>query len=338
MRRLLLLGFVLIFICPILPGQQTLNNETVLKQAHAGLSDDQLINTIKASPGNYDISMYALDVLRKAGISENVIAAIVEKASGFRAITKPGSKAAGSKGAPAGSKGATARNTGPPAGGTESSAGNGSGGAGEPSIAPALTPATDAGHSIAAAPTPVTAAGDSSAAAPSPPTGPNGLPIGINDVGVYYKDRNGAWVQMLPEIVNFESTERLRNIASAGIMKGDLEGRIEGTRGRVDATLPAVFAVYLPETVEITEYVLLELHPTSNARTFLSAEGGALHTHAGAHRDEIDFQPEKLAPRLYQITLPSIEGKGEYGLLAPGIRSTSNKETSARIYTVSVAE
>ena len=175
-------------------------------------------------------------------------------------------------------------------------------------------------------------------AAPSFVTGSNGLPIGINDVGVYYKDKNGAWVAILPEIVNFQSTGKLRNIASAGIMKGDLEGRIEGMRARVDATLPVVFAVYLPQTVEITQYVLLELHPTSNARTFLSAEGGVLRTQPGAHRDEIEFQPEKLAPRLYQITLPVTEGSGEFGLLALGSRSTANKDATAKIYTVSVAQ
>jgi hypothetical protein len=106
----------------------------------------------------------------------------------------------------------------------------------------------------------------------------------------------------------------------------------------VNATLPLVFAVYLPETVEITEYVLLRLHPAADTRTFLSAAGGLLHTQAGAQRDEVDFQPEKLAPRLYQITLPASEGKGEYGLLAPGTKTTPNKESSGTIYTISVAE
>jgi hypothetical protein len=182
--------------------------------------------------------------------------------------------------------------------------------------------------------------GGFSPAGVSAATGPNGLPVGIDDVGVYYKDRRGAWVAMLPEIVNFQSTgaSKLKNIASAGIMKGDLNGRIEGSRARLNAKLPVVFAVYLPENVEITEYVLLELHPAGNARTFLSAAGGLLHTQAGARRDEIDFQPEKLAPRLYQITLPAIEGKGEFGLLAPGTKTASNKDATGKIYTVSVAE
>jgi hypothetical protein len=277
--RKFLLGFIWLFICPILPAQQTLDNDAVIKLAQAGLSDELLITTINASPGNYDISTDGLITLKAGKISDKVVAAIVLKASGAGANLTPGSDPAGI----------------------------GSGGAG----------------------------GD---AAASPVTGSNGLPIGINDVGVYYKDKNGAWVAILPEIVNFQSTGKLRNIASAGIMKGDLEGRIEGMRARVDATLPVVFAVYLPQTVEITQYVLLELHPTSNARTFLSAEGGVLHTQPGAHRDEIDFQPEKLAPRLYQITLPVDAGNGEFGLLALGNRSLESKDATAKIYTVSVAQ
>jgi hypothetical protein len=341
-RLLLLLGLVLIFICPILPGQQTLNNDAVLKQAHAGLSDDQLINAIKASPGNYDISMYALDVLRKGGISENVIAAIVEKASGFRARTKPSSGTAVSAKSPARTGSGKAASA-VPASPTTGPGGlpDGNSDAGLHSTVPKASGAdarTTPSTGSDATPGSAGSGGASSPATIAPLTGSNGLPIGISDVGVYYRDKNGAWIPMLPEIVNFQSTGKLRNIASAGILKGDLEGRIEGTRARVDATLPVVFAVYLPAGVEITGYMLLELHPTPIGRTFLSAEGGVLHTQAGAQRDEIDFLPEKLAPRLYQITLPAIEGKGEYGLLAPGPRSTPNKETSGRIYTVSVAE
>jgi hypothetical protein len=171
----------------------------------------------------------------------------------------------------------------------------------------------------------------------APTTGPNGLPIGIDDVGVYLKDKTGAWVSVLPEIVNFMSKGKLKNIASVGIVKGNLNGHLEGSRSRLNATLPVVFAVYLPETIEITQYELVRLHPTADAREFLSAAGGALHTKAGATRDEIDFAPEKLAPRLYQVTLPESAGHGEYGLLAPGTSSSSNKEMTAKIYTVSVA-
>jgi len=292
MRKLLLLGFVVLLICQILPAQQPLDNNAIIKLTKAGLSDDQIITTINASPCSYDVSTDGQNALRAGGVSEKVLAAVVVKE--YEATTnaaEAGTNAAPSTASPASPK------------------------------------------------TPIATANSNPEPAPArPATGPNGLPIGIDDVGVYYRDNNGAWVSMLPEIVNFQSKGKITDIVTAGILKGDLDGRIEGSHSRVVVALPVVFAVYLPETFDITEYVLLELHPTANARTFLSAEGGLLHTKPDAHEDQIDFQPEKLAPRLYQITLPAIEGKGEYGLLAPGTKITSSKEATGKIYAVSATE
>lgn len=318
--RKILLCFLFLLICPILPAQQTLDNDGVIKLKQARLTDDLIISNIDAHPGKYDISNYALDLLRRAGISEKVLAAIVHKESGAPLNTFPGLR-------------------------PNANTGTGAAGAATP-VSPAAppSPATGAGANT----TPATGSDTTSGSARSrdtpaptvfaPTTGPNGLPVGIDDVGVYYRDQNGAWVQMFPEVVNFQSAVKIQDFATAGIFKSDLNGKIEGPHSRVVVTLPLVFAVYLPQTLDISDYILLELHPTSNARIFLSAEGGLLHTKPGAHQDQIDFQPEKLAPRLYQITLPAIEGKGEYGLLAPGTKFTSNKEAIGKIYTVSVAE
>ena len=318
--RKFLLSLAFLLICPILPAQQTLDNDGVIKLKQARLTDDLIISTIDARPGNYDISNYALDLLRRAGISEKVLAAIVHKQSGAPLSTFPGTR-------------------------PNPKTGTGATGAVTP-VSPAESPsrATRAGANTAPATGPdatLAKATSSDTAAPAvfaPTTGPNGLPVGIDDVGVYYRDKNGAWVQMSTEVVNFQSAVKIQDFATAGIFKSDLNGKIEGPHSRVVVTLPLVFAVYLPQTIDITEYVLLELHPTPNARIFLSAEGGLLHTKPGAHQDQIDFQPEKLAPRLYQITLPAIEGRGEYGLLAPGTKFTSNKEAIGNIYTVSATE
>ena len=105
-----------------------------------------------------------------------------------------------------------------------------------------------------------------------------GLPAGIEDVGVYFKDASGAWAPMLPEIVIFESSGKFKNIASAGIVKGNLNGRVDGSRSRLNATLPVSFAVYLPEGVAITEYQLLRLRPNARiAPVSLRGRGRAAH-------------------------------------------------------------
>ena len=173
------------------------------------------------------------------------------------------------------------------------------------------------------------------AAAPAP--GSN-LPAGIDDIGVYYKSKSGAWVAMLPEIVNFKTGGVLKHIASAGVIQGDLNGHIMGSRAKLNATFPFVFAIYAPEGTAITEYQLLKLHPNPDSREFRSVTGGVMHVSGGATRDSIEFQAERIAPRVYQIVLQGSTGIGEYGLLPPGSTGSSNLGSSGKIYSVSVTE
>lgn len=178
--------------------------------------------------------------------------------------------------------------------------------------------------------------------APVPAAGISGagsaLPPGVDDVGVYYKDKSGAWVALLPEVVNFKTGGVLKNLASAGMVKGDINGHINGSKARASLTFPVTLAVYVPEGTAISEYQLLRLHPNSNSREFRSVTGGVLHVSGGATRDLLDFQSEKIAPRLYKITMQSALGKGEYGLLPPGAIGSSNMGSSGKIYAVSVPE
>jgi hypothetical protein len=103
-------------------------------------------------------------------------------------------------------------------------------------------------------------------------------------------------------------------------------------------TLPVVFAIYVPEGTAITEYQLLRLRPSGNSREFRSVTGGVMHVSGGATRDAIEFQADKLAPRVYQINMPTSAGKGEYGLLPPGAVGSANMGSSGKIYSVSVGE
>jgi hypothetical protein len=179
------------------------------------------------------------------------------------------------------------------------------------------------------------------AAQPAPPTSGNAqssLPPGIDEVGVYYKNKTGTWTEMMPEIVNFKTGGVLKSIATDGIVKGDVNGHVNGPHANLSAALPFVMAVYLPEGTEITEYQLLRLRSNSHSREFRSMTGGVFHASGGAKRDFIPFQADKLAPRLYQITLPQTVGKGEYGLLPPGSYASSNMASGGKLYSVSIIE
>jgi len=180
------------------------------------------------------------------------------------------------------------------------------------------------------------APGASAPAAPAATT--SGRPAGIDDVGVYYKDKSGAWIALNPEIVNFKTGGVIKSIASVGIVKGDINGHIQGAHARLSITFPVVLAVYVPEGTQITEYQLLHLHPNSDSREFRSVTGGVMHVSGGAVRDLIEFQSEKLAPRVFQVTLQSSLGHGEYGLLPPGAYGSANMGSAGKIFALSIVE
>jgi len=176
------------------------------------------------------------------------------------------------------------------------------------------------------------------AAAPAPAAGST-LPAGIDEVGVYYQDKTGAWVSLMPEVVNFKTGGVLKTFATQGIVKGDINGHLQGPTAKTVLTLPITFAVYMPEGTAITEYQLLRLRPSNGqSREFRSVTGGIVHASGGAARDLVAFDSTKLAPRVYTITLKQDAGKGEYGVLPPGAVSSSNMASGGKMYTVSVPE
>lgn len=174
-------------------------------------------------------------------------------------------------------------------------------------------------------------------AAPATSTA-SALPPGIDDVGVYYKDKTGAWAEMHSEIVNFKTGGVLKSLATDGLVKGDVNGHVPGAHAKLQVTFPVVFAIRVAEGVDIDEYQLLRLREHSNNREFRSTTGGVFHASGGAQRDRIEMKPVKLASRLYQVTLDSAIGKGEFGLLPPGSYSSSNMASGGKIYSVSIIE
>jgi hypothetical protein len=161
------------------------------------------------------------------------------------------------------------------------------------------------------------------ATAPALPAGGHAL-----EVGVYYKNA-GNWADLPPEVVNFKTGGVLKSIGTAGIVKGDVNGRVNGAHSRTQLKFPVEMLVYTPEGTAITEYQLLRLRDSKDAREFRTMTGGVLHVSGGATRDLVPFESKKTAPRTYEIILPPSLGSGEFGLLPP--TSGDSNATSGRI-------
>jgi hypothetical protein len=156
-----------------------------------------------------------------------------------------------------------------------------------------------------------------------------------SEIGVYLKRAN-EWSELQPEVVNWKTGGVLKNIASLGVVKGDINGHIDGEASRNRVTNPLDFLIVAPEGVAITEYQLLKLNQHSNNREFRTVTGGVFHVKGGATRDLVNFEWKKVAPRTFSVRLAGLT-KGEYGFLPPGaITSSSSGAPLGKIYSFGV--
>jgi hypothetical protein len=170
------------------------------------------------------------------------------------------------------------------------------------------------------------------------PAGPK-LPDGVDEVGVYFQDKAGAWSTVYAENVNFKTGGILKSIATDGIIKPDLNGHLTGPASKLKINLPASFMIYVIEGQSPGEYQLLHLHTHPDGREFRSMTGGVVHQSSGAERDTVDFDTKKIAPRVYQVVLPAHLAPGEYGFLPPGtMNSGKNLASSGKMYTFTITE
>jgi hypothetical protein len=77
-------------------GQTSLTNDAIVKMTKAGLGEDLVVSTIKAQPGAFTTSADDLIALKTAGVSDKIIAAMMDKMSGggVAAPAKPAAPAA----------------------------------------------------------------------------------------------------------------------------------------------------------------------------------------------------------------------------------------------------
>jgi len=185
--------------------------------------------------------------------------------------------------------------------------------------------------SAAPAPAPVAAPAAAPAAQPAASVSP------VNEVGVYFK-KGDAWADLPPEVVNFKTGGVLKSIGTAGIVKGDVNGHLNGVHSGTQLKTPIELLVYTQEGVAITEYQLLRLRDQKDSREFRTVTGGVMHVSGGQSRDLVPFESKKIAPRTYQVVLPNL-GSGEFGLLPPASSDpTASSGRIGKLYTFRIIE
>lgn len=198
-------------------------------------------------------------------------------------------------------------------------------------VAAMVTRNSGGGGTTAGADTTSTAA---SGAAPAASVAP-----ATREIGVYFK-KGDTWEEVLPEVVNWKTGGTIKNLASVGVVKKDLNGNIAGPGSRNSVKNPMEFLVVAAEGVSITEYQLIRLRLNKDYREFRTVTGGILNQQSGAMRDLVPFEGKKISPRTFSVVLPANLGSGQYGFLAPGAMGSSGNSQAqiGKMYTFHLVE
>jgi hypothetical protein len=237
-----------------------IDNDTIVRMSKAGLDDTVIIQTIQTQPGRYDTNPDDLILLKKAGLSEQVIAAMQARSAGlaFHANAK---------------------------------------------------------------------------------VNPAPLAVGVDEIGVYYQDKKtGEWLPLKTERVEFKSSGWLKNAATDGIVKQDMNGHLEGQKSPLALPTGVNILIYAPAGTQAEEYDFLRFEEHSHSRDFRVKTSGLFHSTTGSQRDEVIFNPHKIAPQMYEFTVPVDIEKGEYGVLPPGSSNVPGISNAGKIFTFSIRE
>jgi len=157
------------------------------------------------------------------------------------------------------------------------------------------------------------------------------------EIGVYHKVKD-VWTIIATEPVNWKTGGVLKSFASQGIVKGDVNGRLQGPASATKMNTPLEFLIKTPDGVEATDFQLVRLHVKSDAREFRTVTGGVFHSSGGSTKDAIPFEQKRIAKRTYKITLPDTAPPGEYAFLAPGLTGSSASGSTGKAYTFHLVE
>jgi hypothetical protein len=157
------------------------------------------------------------------------------------------------------------------------------------------------------------------------------------DIGVYHRVKD-VWTLIATEPVNWKSGGVLKSFASQGIVKGDVNGRLQGPTSATKMNTPLEFLIKTPDGIEATEFQLVRLHTKSDAREFRTVTGGVFHSSGGSSRDAVPFQQTRIAKRTYKISIPDTAPPGEYAFLAPGLTGSSASGSTGKAYTFHLVE
>ena len=164
------------------------------------------------------------------------------------------------------------------------------------------------------------------------------LSFNTDDPGVYFKNQQGQWEAVGPELVHYRDGGALKSVLTHNIVQKDLNGLVSGPRSKLNVSPGTEMLILAPANTDAVEYVILRFHDKSDRREFRVKTGNVFHSETGTDRDALDIPVHKVSQHLFGFTVPHDLTKGEYGVLAPGQAATPGISHAGKIYTFSITE
>ena len=160
----------------------------------------------------------------------------------------------------------------------------------------------------------------------------------LDEIGVYYKDKNGDWVPLKTERVVYKQGGWVKSTLTNNIVKKDMNGHLEGPKSPLVLPAGIEILIYTTPGTDSAEYDFLRFRLHKDSREFRTTTGGVFHSESGSARDELVFDPKRIAPQMYTFTVPKDIIKGEYGVLPPGSSNQRGFADTGKIFTFSIPE
>ncbi len=160
----------------------------------------------------------------------------------------------------------------------------------------------------------------------------------VDDPGVYWKNKQGQWEPVSPELVTYRSGGAAKSVLTRGVVRPDRNGKVAGPRSTLVLQPGTEMMILAPRPADPVEFVVLRFREKSDRREFRVESGSFFHTETGSERDQLDIPMRKLNSRLFAFTVPADLKKGEYGVLPPGSANTSGISFAGKMYTFAVKQ
>ena len=163
-----------------------------------------------------------------------------------------------------------------------------------------------------------------------------GLSAGVDEEGVYHKDKDGKWVELPPELVHYKSGGWVKSTLTNNIVKKDRNGEVSGAQSSLILRPGEELEILAPPNVDAIEYQMLRFRLHSSTREFRATTGGVFTSRDGTERDQVPLQAKRIAPRIFSVTIPGDIGGGEFGVLPPGAATVPGIGFAGKIYTFAI--